>query len=589
MTPELAGESVGALRPRRERHWLSAPIVEPAAAAWIALAGLLVCTGGFLFYIARGTTFWFDEWVWIAYRRGDGVGTFLRSYNGHFSLIPIAIYKVLFATVGLANYGPYRAVALVVHLVCGTLVFVYARRRVGAFLALCAAALILLLGAGWQDIIWPFQVAWLISVAAGLGCLLMLDRQDRAGDVGAACLLASSLASSGVGIVFALGVAAELLLSRRRWREAWILAVPVALYGVWWLAYQQSTPLAPIRLVPRFVANSAAAEVAGLVGVTAPRPATTTLSAGDLLAWGRPLAAIAVTLVIWRLIRLRRISPRLASILTIAVSFWVLTALTRASAFGGSQAWASRYLYVGGVLLVLLAVELLSGVAIGRAVKLLIGAAAVLAVALNTINFRNAAYDMRTFARATRADLGAVQIGRPLASADYVLRWLPGSPFIDIHAGAYFAAANAVGTPASTPAQIAADPVAARQTADRELIRIHAIAPQPATEAPRLGPRPPVASTVGAAAGRGACVVLRAVGSAGHASLVVRSPSLHLLITATGGTAALAVRRFAPSFEFVGTVPPSRPETVRIAPDLSTQPWELRVAPSARVSVCGLR
>ena len=46
------------------------------------------------------------------------------------------------------------------------LLYVYARRRVGPYLALLPAIVVLFAGPGWQDILWPFQIAWLISIAA---------------------------------------------------------------------------------------------------------------------------------------------------------------------------------------------------------------------------------------------------------------------------------------------------------------------------------------------------------------------------------------------------------------------------------------
>src|SRR5438445_181195 len=154
----------------------------------------------------RGTTFFQDEWRWILERRGNSLATFLDPHNQHLSLIPVTIYKLLFATVGLRHYWPYRAVVTAAHLACVPLVFVYARPRVGAYLALLAAALILFFGPGWQDILWPFQMAWLIAVAAGVGALLLLDRRDRAGDIGACALLGVALASAGPGLAVAVGL-----------------------------------------------------------------------------------------------------------------------------------------------------------------------------------------------------------------------------------------------------------------------------------------------------------------------------------------------------------------------------------------------
>ena len=97
--------------------------------------------------------------------------------------MPVLVYKLLFSTVGIDSYLPYRVLGLAMHCGVVVLLFSYARRRVGDVLALAAAAAILLLGTAWQDVLWPFQIGFLGSLAAGIGALLALDREDRRGDV----------------------------------------------------------------------------------------------------------------------------------------------------------------------------------------------------------------------------------------------------------------------------------------------------------------------------------------------------------------------------------------------------------------------
>jgi hypothetical protein len=177
---------------------------------------LLACAGAFLLHETRGTTLWFDEWSWAFERRGDGLASLLEPHNEHLSLVPVAIYKVLFATAGLENHLPYRALVIAGHLACTALLFAYVRQRAGNLLGLLAAALLLFLGPGWHNILWPFQVGWLLSLAAGIGSLLLLDRRDRVGRVAACGLLGLSLISSGIGLVVAAGALVELLWSRER-------------------------------------------------------------------------------------------------------------------------------------------------------------------------------------------------------------------------------------------------------------------------------------------------------------------------------------------------------------------------------------
>src|SRR3954464_11313352 len=285
-------EAEGTLRGRAPlRGWRVLERFEPAIMTWLALGALLVIAAVFLFYETRGTTFWFDEWRWALERHGGGVDSLRRPHNGHFSLIPVAVYKLLFDTAGLDDYGPYRAAVIACHLAYVALLFVYVRRRLGGYLALLAAALILFLGPGWQDILWPFQIAWLISLAAGLGAMLMLDRADRLGDLAACGLLALAIASSGLGLPLAVGLTVEVLWGRRSLRSAWIVLVPLALYGIWWLAYHSNTATGQhwrhaLALIPPCGRAAAAAAVASVVGLAGP---TGTIGPQSPLDFGAPL------------------------------------------------------------------------------------------------------------------------------------------------------------------------------------------------------------------------------------------------------------------------------------------------------------
>ncbi len=121
--------------------------------------------------------------------------------------------------------------------------------------------LLLTLGPAWQNFIWPFQVAWLVSLAAAVGALLLLDRDDRRGEIGASALLALALASSGLGIPIAAGLLVEVVARRRSW---WVVVAPVAAYALWWLFYQDSGDLFRHNavLAAQFAADAAAGALA---------------------------------------------------------------------------------------------------------------------------------------------------------------------------------------------------------------------------------------------------------------------------------------------------------------------------------------
>jgi hypothetical protein len=562
--------------------------VGPSTLARVALGAMLVAAAAFLYHETRDTTLWRDDWTWALHRRGNDLSTFLTPHYGHFSLIPIAIYRVLFATVGIDHHGPYRAMVIAAHLGCVVLLFTYVARRVGSFLGLLVAALFLFLGPASQNILWPFQVGWLISLGSGVGALLMLDRRDRAGDVGACGLVAVSLASSGVGIPVALGVAADVVLSRRRWRDVWIIGLPVAFYGLWWLAYQTSQTqhwAQDIFLTPGFSINAPADALSALAGLAG----STSIDGPDsALTWGAPMLAVAAAALVWRLVRLGTLPVRVVTLLTMMLSFWILTALGRA--FFGTPA-AGRYLYASALFVLLLASEAARGISLSRRASLLLTAGVAAAVVSNVGAFRDAARDLRGQAQLTRIELGALEVARPVVQPGYVSE---GFRFKEVVAGPYFATTKALGTPAMRPPEIAGAPENLRLAADSQLLHIHRVGLRNNTGPVRTTSRPVVDSVTGGNVNaRGGCVIFRPAPftpSPASNELSVTMPRGGLTVTADGGPATVGVRRFAAGYSAQpqGTLVAGATGSLRILPDLAPQPWHVRVTPVDGATVCGV-
>jgi hypothetical protein len=577
--PEVAAEAHPVEgRPRRTVR------VRPDRLAWIALVVLLASAARFLYVETLGTTFWFDEWTWVLDRRGNDVDAFLEPHNGHLSLIPIAIYKLLLSSFGLDMYGPYRLMVIGAHLLCVLLVFIYASRRVGGFTGLLPAALILFLGPAWDDILWPFQVAWLISIGAGVAALLMLDRGDRLGDFSASALFALSLASSGLGLAIAAGLAVDVLWGRRRWRDGWIVAGPLALYGLWWLTFQDARIFGTLAGGLGAVVDAAAASTSalfGLGGETVPR------GAGSLLEWGRPLLAIVAVLFVWRIVQLRRVPPRVLALLTTLVTFWIATEWSRGPL---ATPYESRYLYVGGLFVLLIAIELVRGVAPSWPVRLVLTAVVTAAVVSNVGVLRDGGEFVRQQGEITRAVLGTLESSRPLVKPGHLIG-LPGVPFLAIRADSYFAVAREDGTPAATFAQIERGPWYVRLAADRELIRILNVDLQRSSGDRTLGSRPAVDGVMeGRIAPRQSCVAIRAEDPSGlrRARLDVVLPPEGVRLAAAGGPVRVSVRRIADTFEPIGRIAGSARAILRIRPDGLAQPWHIRVETTDRSTICGL-
>jgi len=552
---------------------------------WSAFGLALLVGAAFLYYETRGTTFWVDEWQWALTRRGGSPATFLDPHNGHLSLVPVAIYKALFATAGLRHYAPYRVVVILAQLGCTTLLFIYARRRVGGFMAVVLAALLLFFGPGWQDILWPFQVAWLISLGAGIGALLVLDRGDRLG-AGAACALtALSLASSGIGVAMAVAILIDVVFGPHGWRRWWVVGAPLAAYVLWSIGYQDTSILKHgIVVAPTFAYNAAASSLAAVLGFgggIVPGMASTD---ANLLGWGQPLAVAAFLLVLWRLTRLGRPPTRALALLAAAACFWFLTGLTR---WWISAPYESRYLYVGAMFVLLLTAELAAGIRITWAGRGVIGVVALVALITNLGDMRAGGDFLRNEAQLTRAQVGALDIARHIVQPGYRT-----GPVYVLRADQYFAAEQAIGTPAATPAEISALGEGGREAADKELAAIHNLRLMPRAPSARLGTAIPVdAATRGSTVAHGACTSFAPepfTASGAVASLSVAVPAAGLLLRNGQAPAGVGYRRFGTTFQPLGTVGPGAQAELRIGPDLAAQPWHLQVSSSAPFSVCGL-
>jgi hypothetical protein len=555
--------------------------------------GLLLAAGAaVLIYETRGTVFWADEWTWILSRRGGGIDSLLQPHNQHFVLIPVALYKLLFATVGLRHYWPYRGVLVGLELICVSLIFVYARRRVGGFYALFAAALILFFGPGWQDILWPFQSGWILTVLLGVGALLALDREDRAGEVTACVLLGASLASGSPGLAIAVGLAVDVLLRRGR-RSMWIVAIPIGLYALWWLGYQQAAfQRQAIVLVPRFMFNSAAATASAIAGLAQVDPTT---DGGDF-SWGAPLLVIGLVGMAWRLRVLRRLPPRVLTLGAILLAFWAITGLGRAYLHLGplslnATGHESRYMYIGAVFAVLLVVELTRVRASEHpAMGAVVGLLAAAAILSNFGSLQDGGGQLRNQAQLTLSGLETMNVSRDIVSPRFVSN---GFIFGLLTAGPWFAAEKDIGSPPLSLAQLVSQPDFARVATDSQLVNIQSPVLQEGTASRAVGDTAPHVDAVASGIDDvvGGCVRYRAsaaVPSGAVNALALTVPPNGLLVRTGTTPVTVGLRRFFTQFDPVGSIVPGAQATVKLKPDLAPQPWHAQFVGGSSFTVCSL-
>lgn len=521
--------------------------------AWLVVALAAAVAAVVLLHVGRNLTWFYDEWSWILARRTGSLDDFLANHNGHLNLVPVIVYKAMWAVFGLTNYTAFRVLDVVLHITTCVLLFVYLRRRTPPWFAAGATIAVLFLGYAYQDLLWPFQIQYIGAMAAGLAAFLLLDRHDRMGDVGAAVALGVAVACSGVGLPFAGAIAVELLVRRRTWHRLWVPLAPLALWGVWYLQYGQSQVKASnIDIAPGNAARMGAAAIGALAG--------TDLGNGRYL-----LGALAAVVIVVLAVE-RRIAPRLAAVLVLPLGYWLLTALSRAQY---NEPAASRYLYPGAIFVVLVLSELAPRLRVPGGRVGAIACAIVLLVILglsvrgNVEQLRDGAAGLRDTSAYVKAELRAVELAR--ARVDAAFRPDPlRAPQVD--AGGYLAAVDDLGSPADSLPALRHASVPVRSAADAVLLRaLHA----------RLTPvaAPPVDCAVATPRADG-MVAIRA-----------RSPSI--VIKSTTAPVAVSARALAPrgATTPVGTVAIASTGALHLAPT-AAGPWEVLLTSAGPIRVC---
>ena len=391
----------------------------------------------------------------------------------------------------------------------------------------------MLLGPAWQDLLWPFQIGFLGSMAGGLGALVLLDRRRTTADVGAAVCLLLAVFCSGIGLTVLAGITVELVWRRRSWHRIWVSVAPAVVFGVWYVASaRRSTTVTRPTLATgaHFISRSAAA------------------AAGSLIAQGPTAGSVAAIVLAVLAVVCIATQPercgRLAMAVTGGLSFWLLTLVTR-----GTGPDASRYLYPGGIYVLLAAGEVFHLLATrtpsrtrrgahsadtGRRPPTIIAAVVVIAVIgysgvavyRNSTILRSGRNGLLGVSQRVRAELGAVQvIGKALPPA-----FRPDKAMMpQVVTRPYLAATAAYGSPGLPAGLLVHQPPKVRADVDAMVLRA---LPMHVT----IGP--------GDASTAASCVSAPEVGAA-----VFELPASGLWITtAPGSTLTLGARWISPTF-----------------------------------------
>jgi hypothetical protein len=543
------------------------PWAVPALFAAMALAAALLAWEG------RQTTFFNGDEFQLFTATSWSPRALLTPLNGHLILVSRFLGHTVLSLFG-PEYGVFRGLGVVAVLAASGTFFVYARRRVGEVLALAATIPLLFLGSAWEILLWPIGSLQLgVAIAAGIGAMLLLEDGGRRREGGACALLVLSVASFTVGLCFVAAAATSLALrsGSQRWRRAWIVAVPFVLWVAWWIWSARFNDYGPtasnILLIPVNAATSFAAVLAALTGLTYSFvPGGIFAPPGSSLAWA-PVLVVAAMAGLYALARRARPSPALVLPALVAlVSYWSLTGL----GLGPSRAPdASRYMFPGAFLVLLVAVELARGIRPTRTASVVIFSILALTVATNLAIMREAGSFFRGYTGLIRPQLAMIELAGPNARPDFdPASQMPdvSTGFLQVTAADYLRGVAKFGSFAETPDQVAASDAGTRATADIVLSAALGL---------QLVPDGVPTTLKG-------CRVSRT-----PAGLALPPGGVSLRSSAP---ASLRVGRFAddPTVK-VGSLEPRSWATMEIPVDAFPDPWTALVGGHGRVEACPLR
>ncbi len=566
--------------PERRRVSATVAALGTTRGAWIVLGVAMAISAALILATAHGESFGIDEMFYLGRMVQDSgqvvqyhslsLEYLLGPYNGHLQLGGKLIYEATFAVFG-ANYTAFVLVNVVALCASVGLAFELARRRVGSLAALAPCILLLFLGFAREVLLWPFDVHTLAAIAFGLGAFLVLERDDRRGDILACVLITLSVATIEVGIALLVGIAVLVILRPDRLRRAWIFILPAALYVAWWIwarkfhQDQSAISIDNAHLIPKTVFYSAAAVLGSLTGTNPVIPATYVTA----VTWfGKALAVFAAAVLAYRL-SLRKVPAALWAWIAVVFFYWVTMGAAARPAEG------MRYVFFGAVGVLLLA----AAAASGRMGKWMTAGAvviAMLALPANIAQLRSGNSDdtLHHDAKVSRTEFAMLELAgnrvdpKYIASADPNVTAVGGGLFIGIPASAYLSSVERNGSPAFDLAELRVQPDELRKIADITL-----------ADAIGLEPR-----AIRRPAGADGCPIFSPAPGSDVASFPLR-PGRTMFGPAGKQHVTVGLRRFAETQSGVlEELPPGAWRSLEIPRDAAAEPW--RGVIDAPVRVC---
>ena len=427
---------------------------DPAVLIWVALCFIAI----FKFAsISQSRTFQYDEWNFVMNRWQFNPDTFLQPHNSHLSLVPATIFWTLFHLVGLNHYGLYQVVGYLSHILVASVFVVLVASRLGKIPALALGSAILFLGAGAENILWPFQIGAMLSLAGYLLASYFLESTINKNQLLAMLALMLSLGSAGLGVAAVAAVAIEILISQRVRKSWWVVVAPTAIWLIWYSQYGISDIRSDnFSVALRYVNESFASSLSGIFGLS--------------IGWGFIFEILFVSTIIYFTFFKKIVTPRLVGLLTMLFVNWCFTALSRA------QNWvpqSSRYLYISIPIIFLICVELSKSLPRPQ-LNVAVIIISIWSITAGWAHIESHASWLRDWSSNVRAELSVLESRRHFVDRDYQPDPIRAP---DIETGKYFAAMRALkSSPALAAAKLRTSSAATRTEVDRVLLETDVLA-----------------------------------------------------------------------------------------------------------------
>ena len=537
---------------------------------WGLLGIAMLAAAGLILYLNRGTTFFLDELVHVYNSPDFDFGYALEPVNGHLGITSKVVYKLVLETVG-AEYIAFRILHVIAVLTAAAVFYAVVKRRIGALPALAPTIVLLFFGSAFSHVVIPIGFGIFVCVAAALGALLALERGDRKGDVIACALLVLAIATFTIGLAFLVGVAIWILLRDDRRQRAWVFLIPLLLYAAWWVWSQgqaggsgEETSLSNVLVIPSWIFDSLSVVTVSLLGLDYNFAGGEVL--GDL-GWGRVLAALAVVALVLR-VRRGNVPITLWVALGILLSYWCLGALAAEPGLRGPS--ATRYLYPGAVMVLLVAAEAARGIRFSRLGLIALFAVAAVGVAGNVIKLRDGASEFRAYSAAAKAQFMAIELARGTVPDTFNPEVAaPEAAPVGALAAVYLDVVDRYGSIGFTIPELEVAGPGTRHVADQILIPALGLHLEPAE-----GPT-------------GECSTFKPAAPGDPVSFELPPGGAVMRVDSREPTGITIGRFDVPSVELGGMAPGERIE-LAIPTDSSTVPWRAEVPGSRSIRVCGL-